>query len=78
MWQNFIKKYPDAEEYILALMELGYLNRVLFEITENDAYRSSAVQIFNKVMRLFPDSIYEVQARINLYEIEHNKYIYKY
>ncbi len=78
MWQNFIKKYPDAEEYILALMELGYLNRVLFEITGKNTYRSSAIQIFNEVMRLSSGSIYEVQARINLYEIEHNRNIYKY
>jgi hypothetical protein len=32
-WQDYVKRYEKREEYVLALLEIGYLNRVLFQIT---------------------------------------------
>ena len=54
MWHEFISKYNDTEEYVLALLEVGYLNRVLFEITENSDYKRDAVKVFQEIFDKYP------------------------
>ncbi len=77
-WQDFIVQYKDTEEYVLALLEIGYLNRVLFEITQNADYRRNAVAVFQEIADKYPNSIYSAQSNMNLYEIEKGENIYKY
>jgi hypothetical protein len=77
-WYKFILKYENSEEYVLGLLEIGFLNRVLFEITDKDDYRRKAIKVFEKIISEHPDSIYSAQSRVNLYEIEKGKAIYKY
>ena len=78
MWQEFIKKYKKCEEYVLALLEIGYLNRVLFEITKDAKYKQSATDFFQEVLKNCPNSVYSAQAKVNLYEIENNIDTYSY
>lgn len=77
-WLEFIVQYKDTEEYVLALLEIGYLNRVLFELTEDTDYKRDAVQVFQKISEEYPNSVYSAQSNINLYEIETGENIYKY
>jgi len=77
-WQEFILKYKNTEEYVLALLEIGYLNRVLFEITDNADYRRKAVAVFQEIAEKYPNSVYSAQSNMNLYEIEKGENIYKY
>ncbi len=78
MWHEFISKYNDTEEYVLALLEVGYLNRVLFEITENSDYKRDALEVFQEIFDKYPNSIYSAQSKVNLYEIENGINIYEY
>lgn len=78
LWMDFAAKYEDAEEYVLALLEIGYLNRVLYEITDDSDYKRAASDIFNRIVDLYPESIHTAQARINLREIADGEHIYKY
>ncbi len=78
MWQDFDSKYKNTDEYVLVLLEIGYLNRVLFEITEDLDYRTDAVKIFQEIFDTYPNSIYSAQSRLNLHEIKNGKNIYKY
>ena len=78
MWQEFIKKYKKCEEYVLALLEIGYLKRVLFQITKDLNYEKEALEIFQEIMKNYPNSVYSAQAKINLYEIENNIDTYSY
>ncbi len=78
MWQDFDSKYKNTDEYVLVLLEIGYLNRVLFEITEDLDYRTDAVKIFQEIFDTYPNSIYSAQSRLNLHEIKNGKKIYKY
>lgn len=78
MWHDYIKKYQDVEEYPQALLEIGYLNRVIFEITNDIKYSSNAVTIFQKVIKEFPNTIHSASAKVNLKEIEKGEKIYKF
>lgn len=77
MWQEFSEKYQNSEEYVLAMLEIGYLNRVLFEITKGLIYKNNACNVFQEVVKKYPDTIHSAQARVNLYELEKGEYIYK-
>jgi len=78
MWQEFIVQYKNTEEYVLALLEIGYLNRVLFEITENVNFKKNAVAVFQEISDKYPNSIYSAQSNVNLDEIEKGENIHKY
>jgi hypothetical protein len=78
MWQDFVSRYSNSEEYVVALLEIGYLNRVLFEITGTQEYREDARRIFEKIAAEYPHTIYGAQSEVNLYEIEQGEHIYKY
>lgn len=78
MWQDFAVKYKNTDEYVLALLEIGYLNRVLFEITEDSDYRTDAAKVFQEILDKYPNSINSAQSKVNLHEIENRKKIYKY
>lgn len=78
MWQDFIVKYRDTEEYVLALLEIGYLNRVLFEITANADFEKNAIDVFQEISDTYPKSVFSAQSDLNLYEIDHGENIYKY
>lgn len=78
LWLEFATKYEDTDEYVLALLEIGYLNRVLYEITEDSDYKRDAVDIFNKIIDVYPESIHVAQAKVNLRELADGEYIYKY
>lgn len=78
MWEEFTENYASCEEHIPALLELGYLYRVLYEITENATFRKNAAQIFQRVMEEKPNSSSSAQARVHLYELKKGENIYKY
>ncbi len=78
LWKDFVVDYQDSEEYVLALLEIGYLNRVLFEITDVEDYRRDAVEIYKEIMEKYPNSVYSAQSKVHLYEIESGKKIYMY
>jgi len=78
MWREFITKYKKCEEYVMALLEIGYLNRVLYQVTKDLKFENDAVEIFQKVLKEYPNSVYSAQAKINLYEIENNIDTYSY
>ncbi len=78
LWQDFVSRYSTAEEYVMALLEMGYLNRVLFEITGIEKYKEDARRIFTKVAAEYPQTIYKAQSDVNLYEIEQGENIYRY
>ncbi|GAI66244.1 unnamed protein product, partial [marine sediment metagenome] len=62
MWQDFAVKYKNTDEYVLALLEIGYLNRVLFEITEDSDYRTDAVKVFQEILDKYPNSVNSAQS----------------
>jgi outer membrane protein assembly factor BamD (BamD/ComL family) len=78
MWQEFVTKYKTSDEYSVAMLELGYLYRVLYEITEDADYRRRATEIFQKVIDQYPDSNFSAQARVHLFELAKGQNIYKY
>ncbi len=78
MWEEFAANCETSDEYVPALLELGYLYRVLYEITEDIKYRKSATQIFQRVMEEQPNSSSSAQAKVHLYELKKGENIYKY
>lgn len=78
MWEEFVAKYETSDEYVAAMLELGYLYRVLFEITNDTSYRRSAKKIFQQIMDEYPDSSSSAQAKVHLYELSKGQHIYKY
>ena len=78
MWREFITKYKKCEEYAMALLEIGYLDRVLFQITKDINYKREAVEVFQAIIKKYPNSVYSAQAKVNLYEIENGIEIYSY
>ncbi len=78
MWEEFVTKYKTSDEYVVAMLELGYLYRVLFEITDNADYRLNAVKIFQQVMDKYPNSSSSAQAKVHLFELAKGQNIYKY
>jgi outer membrane protein assembly factor BamD (BamD/ComL family) len=78
MWREFILKYRESDEYVLALTEIGYIDRVLYEITGQLNYREDATEIFKSIIKDYPNTVYSAESRIHLYEIEQGENIYKY
>jgi outer membrane protein assembly factor BamD (BamD/ComL family) len=78
MWEDFCTAYRTQEEYVLGLSEIGYLNRVLYEITENADYQDTALLTFRQIVAEYPNTIYAAYAKVNLYELKSDKKIYKY
>jgi tetratricopeptide (TPR) repeat protein len=78
MWEEFIDRFQDSEEYVPALLEMGYLYRVLFEITGDSDYKVEAATIFQLILDECTYTIYAAQARVNLFELAHEEKIYKY
>ncbi|MGB3341995.1 MAG: hypothetical protein WBB37_11000 [bacterium] len=78
MWEEFVTKYKTSDEYVVAMLELGYLCRVLYEITDNTDYRRKATKIFQQVMDEYPNSSSSAQAKVHLYELVKGQNIYKY
>ena len=76
MWQEFISKYKTSEEYVLALLEIGYLNRVLFQITKDLIYKKDAIKVFQKIIDKYPNTVHSAQAEVHLYEIEKGEIIF--
>jgi len=78
MWEEFCEEYQHTEEYVSGLSEMGYLNRVLFEIS-GDMYRKErAVSIFKDITLQFPNTVHAAYANVHLYELNSNEKIYKY
>lgn len=78
MWEEFCMQYQQADEQALGLSEIGYLNRVLYEITDTMDYYDAAIQTFNKIVLEYPNTIYAAYATVNLYELTSDRKIYKY
>jgi len=78
MWEDFCTAYQALEEHVLALSEIGYLNRVLYEITDNADYHDTALLTFRAIVAEYPHTIYAAYATVNLYELKSDKKIYKY
>jgi len=78
MWEDFCVMYGAPEEHVLGLSEIGYLNRVLYEITENADYHDTALLTFRAIVAEYPNTIYAAYAKVNLYELTSDKKIYKY
>jgi hypothetical protein len=78
MWLEFCSRYQSPEEHVLGLSEIGYLNRVLYEITENADYHDTALLAFRQIVVEYPNTIYAAYATVNLYELNSDKKIYKY
>ena len=78
MWEDFCTAYQAPEEHVLGLSEIGYLNRVLYEITGNADYHDTALLTFRAIVAEYPQTIYAAYATVNLYELKSDKKIYKY
>jgi outer membrane protein assembly factor BamD (BamD/ComL family) len=78
MWHEFCEKYPDTDEHVMALSEMGYLNRVLYEITKSDELREAASAIFEGIIMEYPNSVYAAYAIVHLHELAVGEQIYKY
>jgi len=78
MWQEYIVTYENTEERVFALLEIGYLERVLFEITKNKQYKKDAQAVFEEIMRDYPNTIYAAQAEVHLDELKKGEAIYFY
>jgi hypothetical protein len=78
MWNDFCVQYQLSDEYVLGLSEMGYLNRILFEITGEPLYREEAISKFEEISFKYPDTIHAAYATVHLYELQHNEKIYKY
>lgn len=78
MWQAFCEKYPDTEEHVMGLSEMGYLNRVLYEITRSDDYSEAASAIFEGIISEYPNTVYAAYAIVHLHEMALGEQIYKY
>ncbi len=77
-WQKFTTKYRTHEDYIAALLEIGFLNRVLYEMTNNQEYKKEAIKKFEHIIEECPSSVYAAQSRLYLHEIEKGIPIYNY
>jgi outer membrane protein assembly factor BamD (BamD/ComL family) len=78
MWKDFVERYRESDECVLALLEIGYLNRVLYEITGDSDYKIEAAHIFQDIREQYPDTRYSAQADVHLHELANGDYIYKY
>ncbi|MDH4210568.1 MAG: hypothetical protein OEV79_03900 [candidate division WOR-3 bacterium] len=78
MWEDFCTAYQAPDERVLGLSEIGYLSRVLYEITDTVDYRDMAIQTFGEIISDYPNTIYSAYAKVNLYELTSDKKIYKY
>jgi outer membrane protein assembly factor BamD (BamD/ComL family) len=78
MWQEYIVMYKNSEEYVLALLEIGYVERVLFEITKNEQYKKDAQAVFEEIVSDYPNTIYAAQAEVHLDELDKGERIYYY
>jgi outer membrane protein assembly factor BamD (BamD/ComL family) len=76
MWQEYSTTYKNSEERVLALLEIGYLERVLFEITEHEQYKNDAQAVFEEIAREYPNTVYAAQADVNLDELKKGEHIY--
>ncbi len=77
-WYDFIKKYKTPEEYATALLEIGYLNRILFQTTKDPAYNKASISVFQTIVIYYPNTVYSATANVNLYEIGKGKEAYYY
>lgn len=78
MWRAFCEQYMNTEEYVLGRSEMGYLNRVLFEITGNEDYKTEAISIFKSIIVDNPNTVNAAYANVHIYELEKGQKIYKY
>ncbi len=78
MWEDFVVRYAGSDERVLALLEIGYLNRVLYEITGDSDYKVEAARVFQDVRKEYPETRYSAQADVHLHELATEAYIYKY
>jgi len=78
MWQEFCEKFLDTDDYVLGLSEMGYLNRVLYEITTIEDHREEASVIFKEIISKYPNTVYAAYAIVNLHELALGDQIYKY
>ncbi len=78
MWQEFSAKYEQTDEYMLAQSEMGYLNRVLYEITAATEFRDEAIRLFRLIVSSHPTTVHAAYAKVHLHELEQDKKIYKY
>jgi len=78
MWGEFCEQYMNTEEYVLGRSEMGYLNRVLFEITGNEEYKTEALAIFKSIIIDYPNTVNAAYANVHIHELEKGQKIYKY
>lgn len=78
MWHEFSTEYEDTDEYMLALSEMGYLNRVLHEITEAENFKKEAIRLFSIIVSSYPNTVHAAYANVHINELERGKKIYKY
>lgn len=78
LWRDFVGQYAQSDECVLALLEIGYLNRVLYEITGDSDYKIEAARMFQDVRDQYPATRYSAEADVHLHELATGKNIYKY
>lgn len=78
MWRDFCDRYADTDEHVMALSEMGYLNRVLYEITKTEDHREAAAEIFKGIILQYPNTVYAAYAIVHLHELTTGEQIYKY
>ena len=78
MWRDFVARYGGSDESVLALLEIGYLNRVLYEITGDSDYKIEAARVFQDIREQYPETRYSVHADVHLHELATGVNIYKY
>jgi hypothetical protein len=70
--------YHEFDERPAVLLEIGYVNRVLLELTGDVMYRTEAEETFNTVIDNYPSTVHEASARVHLYELAREIPIYLY
>jgi hypothetical protein len=80
-FQQLMSSYGESGEFenrAAALEEIGYDNRVLFELSNDAGYRDQAEHIFKSIILEYPATVHEARARVHLYELENDIPIYLY
>ena len=76
--ESFLAHYQEFDERSAVLLEIGYVNRVLYELSNDVQYRTAAEKTFKTVIDVYPSTVHEASARVHLYELEQGIPIYLY
>jgi len=87
-WQAFLERYPGSDLRPKALLQVLYLQRVLYEIylqsptaevRDESAAREhgeAAQELARRIMREYPGTRYAAEAETGLSELQHGEHVY--